>query len=175
MSTPAPIPRLRLPMCRTAWPRRRSRTDLGRCTRAWAEIPTTRQASLQRSPRPTIRRPPNLAPLTRVTASAVRCRLLKASIRCSPTIFRSCATMAGTSRSSSTTARATSRKRRSRRSRPIGAKAGFSRTRRWGSTHTARRTRPIRTTTTSSSTASAPPMARTPPTRRTMASAMPLS
>jgi len=52
----------------------------------------------------------------------------------------------------SITARATSRKRPSPRFRTIGARAGVSRARRWGSIRTARRMRPIPTTITSLST-----------------------
>ena len=49
-----------------------------------------------------------------------------------PYYFPSCGRTPAGSKASSTTARATSRSRSLRRSRPIWAKAGFSKTRRWG-------------------------------------------
>ena len=74
-----------------------------------------------------------MARLTRIIeACAAGCRPLRALIRCSPTTFRSCARTMSTSKASSTTGRATSRKRPSRRSHSIGARAGFSPTRHWG-------------------------------------------
>ena len=96
-----------------------------------AEIPTTLPASFRGSARPIIRRPRPMVRLTKIIAWAARCRPLRASIRCSPTTFRSCGRTAGGSKASSTTARATSRRRLSRRSRPMGARAGFSKTKRW--------------------------------------------